>query len=609
MAQLVSNDSLRCSICLETFKEPKILPCCHTFCKGCLSQLPVMKKPQAELSFRGEHSSSRNGVDSEASTSATTADQPRNQDAITSKVSEEVYSKIVTPYMLVDYVTCPECRAEHKIEPNGMDRFPTDFIVDRRLREQCSYSNDLACNGCEMSEPVVACCYDCAEYLCDFCSKAHKRLKKFIGHDVKELADVDKETITLRKPHGRYVCLQHPTETIQLYCQSCDTVVCNKCIISCAHGGHQLSEIDSVTRKEVDKQLVSLFTNVDKDSKLQIKNLKYVKKVEKVTGDMASDVEQKINVTFDSYVAALGKRRRELLTESESICSKKMKVLWSERDSLERVVADMTATQNFTKRVRECENDKEFLLLSSQVLPRLKKLNGWEWKDEAIEEIERYSLNFQESDFNVDHIETDAGRLDKDQSLYKIDFHGFADTVTLGEEHSFTIHATRAKCCRPWSRISTPEVDLKHVQSSYCNVADVRITSIDDESQKETSFDSMDDEKKWAITNKWMITYKPYCGGRHRLTIKIEDTSTHKKEIIVHGRPAIGAQVISGPSGCYNGTDGTVASGYPSRSDTIFVQFQERVGSRRRGYSYVTSTEVFSWGKDGQYQIQLKHST
>ena len=186
---------------------------------------------------------------------------------------------------------------------------------------------------------------------------------------------------------------------------------------------------------------------------------------------------------------------------------------------------------------------------------------------------------------------------------YKIDFQGFTDTATLEEEHSFTVHATRGKCCRPWMRISTPQVGLHHVQSSYCNVADVHITSIDDESQKEASFDSMDDKKKLEITNKWMITYKPYCGGRHRLTIKVEDTSTHEKDITVHGRPAIGAQVISGPSGCYNGTDGTVANGYLSHPDTIFVRFQERVGSRRR---YV---DVFSWGKDGKYQIQLKHST
>ena len=47
--QLASGDSLRCSICLETFKEPKVLPCCHTFCKECLSKLPVTKKSKSAV--------------------------------------------------------------------------------------------------------------------------------------------------------------------------------------------------------------------------------------------------------------------------------------------------------------------------------------------------------------------------------------------------------------------------------------------------------------------------------------------------------------------------------------------------------------------------------
>ena len=54
---LLSDENLRCSICLETFKEPKVLPCCHTFCKGYLSKLPMMKKPESELSVRGEQPS------------------------------------------------------------------------------------------------------------------------------------------------------------------------------------------------------------------------------------------------------------------------------------------------------------------------------------------------------------------------------------------------------------------------------------------------------------------------------------------------------------------------------------------------------------------------
>ena len=44
VTEAATEFSLRCSICLETYKEPKVLPCCHTFCKGCLAKLPVMRK-------------------------------------------------------------------------------------------------------------------------------------------------------------------------------------------------------------------------------------------------------------------------------------------------------------------------------------------------------------------------------------------------------------------------------------------------------------------------------------------------------------------------------------------------------------------------------------
>ena len=40
------------------------------------------------------------------------------------------------PIDLVDYIMCPQCRAEHKlIEPNGIDGFFTDFFIESQLRE------------------------------------------------------------------------------------------------------------------------------------------------------------------------------------------------------------------------------------------------------------------------------------------------------------------------------------------------------------------------------------------------------------------------------------------------------------------------------------------
>ena len=39
---------LCCAICLEQFKEPKVLPCLHTYCKGCLVKL-VKKKEHDDI--------------------------------------------------------------------------------------------------------------------------------------------------------------------------------------------------------------------------------------------------------------------------------------------------------------------------------------------------------------------------------------------------------------------------------------------------------------------------------------------------------------------------------------------------------------------------------
>ena len=33
------TERLTCAVCMEHFKEPKVLPCLHTYCKECLEKL------------------------------------------------------------------------------------------------------------------------------------------------------------------------------------------------------------------------------------------------------------------------------------------------------------------------------------------------------------------------------------------------------------------------------------------------------------------------------------------------------------------------------------------------------------------------------------------
>ena len=39
------NEHLECAVCIEQFQEPKVLPCLHTYCKGCLEKLVKKKGP------------------------------------------------------------------------------------------------------------------------------------------------------------------------------------------------------------------------------------------------------------------------------------------------------------------------------------------------------------------------------------------------------------------------------------------------------------------------------------------------------------------------------------------------------------------------------------
>ena len=246
------------------------------------------------------------------------------------------------------YITCPQCRSEHIIVgSSGIDGFLTDFVIESRLRVQSQSSAKLSCDECDSTESVVSLCDDCSEYLCDFCTTAHQRQRRFVGHKIRKTWEVDVKKDKQRKSTF-LLCPKHQSETIQLFCQQCDAVVCNECIVN-NHSAHKLSKINSITRESINEQLLSLASKIDKELTLQEENLKYVTEVEKVTSDMATEIQRKIDNDFDAYIAALETRREKLLADSEDKCTAKLKVLWSERDCLERVIADIDSNTKFYK--------------------------------------------------------------------------------------------------------------------------------------------------------------------------------------------------------------------------------------------------------------------
>ena len=81
--------------------------------------------------------------------------------------------------------------------------------------------------------------------------------------------------------------------------------------------------------------------------------------------------------------------------------------------------------------------------------------------------------------------------------------------------------------------------------------------------------------------------------------ISIDDETT-KELITVHGTPPIGSQVMKGPNSNGN-VDGEVVS---------YSEHSQKVTCTVKGFMYGSrykTRQTFSWGRNDQYEIQLKH--
>ena len=112
--QMNTDDLLTCSICLEKYQEgdksprqPKILPCFHTFCKKCLEQMVIQQKP---VCGPNRNSTSSSATSSGASTS-----------------SHGSSSSSGPPIRAI--ISCPQCRRMISIPNGGPSAFQTNFYV------------------------------------------------------------------------------------------------------------------------------------------------------------------------------------------------------------------------------------------------------------------------------------------------------------------------------------------------------------------------------------------------------------------------------------------------------------------------------------------------
>ncbi|XP_046578095.1 tripartite motif-containing protein 45-like [Haliotis rubra] len=249
------NSSRTCSVCIEPFKDPKLLPCFHTFCQRCLE----------EFTSR----TARNGE-----------------------------------------FCCPVCRFKVTLPESGVRGFQTNFYIE--ADELKKASEDAFCEVC--SKTAVNRCNQCEQILCDTCTSVHNSLSMTRKHSLIRLNKTSKDYPAISKPE---FCTKHKGERFRFHCTTCERAVCRDCKLT-AHEGHRTVDLEDVIKQgrndlakvkvELDARMTAFERKLQKtaDSKLKCS----------IT---AGAIAQKINSAADQMIEKINSLRKEKLKEIKGI--------------------------------------------------------------------------------------------------------------------------------------------------------------------------------------------------------------------------------------------------------------------------------------------------
>ncbi len=313
-------EEITCPVCQEHFNDPRLLPCCHYYCRECV-QLMVDKAGPGE------------------------------------------------PFC------CPECRKETTLPKGGIDKFPAAFFVHRMKSAYTSLEKvhgkvEALCEMCSGAK-VEAFCRQCTDFICADCVKSHSKLKVFSGHSVVSLEEL-KNSKQLRTgiDTAPLTCGEH-AEPLKIFCFDCNCLICRDCTLV-EHAGHKYDFVKKAAtgcRMALQKRVAPLQLMQSSVSRA----CEEVRRTRSEISAQANDVAKVIKKSFREISEVLDQRERELLDKTSNLVHSKMRVLTAQEKTLKAVESEVQSILDLVRRSSEDASDEELMTVQMNLLSRVEE--------------------------------------------------------------------------------------------------------------------------------------------------------------------------------------------------------------------------------------------
>ena len=330
-----AQNNLTCPVCYQLFKNPKYLPCYHSYCEGCLEKMQVQSK-----------------------------------------------------------IICPECRQEAKALAGGVKELPNNLfinrLVDDLILKKVDGEQEVKCDECDEDDPVVSFCPQCNSFLCLTCNDYHKRNKRYRGHAVVPLTELkSNKDAPIQAKVKIPLCKEHD-EQLKYYCETCDELVCMYCTVK-KHNGH-----DHVSVKQMATKHRNELKKITDPVEGMIKHLSEandnIEKMMKKTRRRGEEVDKKIDRYYDELLQKQMKQKDEVKQQAHDAVSQKEKAMITQLDEVTSMQAKLMSMKELTDALEQ-SSDQETLSAKREVTNHVQQLTN-AYKKVNIQPVESAAMDF-----------------------------------------------------------------------------------------------------------------------------------------------------------------------------------------------------------------------
>jgi len=302
-----------CSLCSETYTQPKVLPCLHTFCFQCLGNL---KTPE-------------------------------------------------------DKLQCPECQEEATLT-----NLVSDYAALNILGLTDS-TTPFHCTGCKnMNEEAVARCISCSSFLCPNCVAAHQYMHCFDGHAVFSLEELMNSRENQNEVDNPVLCLKHKHCFVKYFCKTCSIPICTECKLH-EHlaPGHDYQPLNKVAEEQVQELVVKVEESRDRSNQL-LATLSGIDEGYSSLQQLYNAALSKLHDTCHFYDLSVEEMKDETLKDLETAFEKQQKTM-SELGERSQVAIDrFSEAAEFVEKQVKLASNTQVLMYSGAFQSRYNELSS-----------------------------------------------------------------------------------------------------------------------------------------------------------------------------------------------------------------------------------------